>query len=72
MKLPRCAKSGKVGYPNRDQAEARALFITEFMRRTEHLRAYPCPHCNRWHLTKQPSRAHPSPAPVAPTGEPAR
>lgn len=53
MKLPRCDKSGKVGFPSRDQAEARALFIVAFMKREEHLRAYQCPQCGRWHLTKR-------------------
>ena len=53
MRLPRCAKSGKVGFPSQDEAEARALFIVDFMKREDALRVYRCPDCGRWHMTSR-------------------
>lgn len=53
MKLNRCPKTAKVCYPDKDAAEARARYITDFMKRESRLRAYYCDMCKSWHLTKR-------------------
>lgn len=50
-RLRRCHKSGKVCYPSKDDAEAKAAYIVEFEKREAALRAYRC-ECGAWHLTK--------------------
>lgn len=53
VRLPRCRKTGKVGFPSKDQAEARAVFVVGFMQREKALRVYRCPDCHQWHMTKR-------------------
>ena len=58
VRLKRCAKAEKVRFVSQEQAEARALFIVEFMRRESALRVYRCPDCNDWHLTARAPLKH--------------
>lgn len=53
--LPECSK---VGYSSKKDALTikNARLRGGSFRRPERLRAYPCPDCGMWHLTKQPDR----------------
>lgn len=49
--LPRCPKTSKIMYPNRDAAIKRALISSR--KRGVALRIYSCPICRSLHLTSQ-------------------
>jgi hypothetical protein len=59
--LPRCAASGKIGYPTQARARQELLACLEARRegRLHRLEraVYQCPACQDWHLTSRPYTA---------------
>lgn len=52
--LPRCDRTGKVGFPSREECVIAMRRVKHRRHTCRHLRAYQCDHCNDWHMTSQP------------------
>lgn len=47
-----CAVTGKIAYPNPANAYRMLMAKRAIQRNLPVMRAYQCPHCHNWHLTK--------------------
>lgn len=53
----KCKSTGKVRYRTQQSAERRLAHLILHTARHAPCRAYPCEHCDGWHLTSKPRRS---------------